>query len=255
MMEAFVFIFGTIIGSFLNVVILRLPKDEPLTGRSHCTHCGHILGPVELVPVFSYLFLLGKCRKCKAKISPRYFIIEIITGLLFLLGWMVLLPHSVVTWVIYLEFLLLASVVVITFVVDLEHYFIIGNLILVSAAIIFAANLGLGHGHFLPSLIGALIGALPLFLVWVFPPRGQWMGFGDVELMVLLGAAVGFPLVLVNLMLAVFGGGAVSLVLLAFTKKTLSSRIPFGTLLGPAALVTFLYGHLIVHWYLGLLGF
>jgi leader peptidase (prepilin peptidase)/N-methyltransferase len=250
--DILVFIFGSAIGSFLNVVILRLPEDKPLTGRSHCPHCGHQLTAPELIPLVSFLALGGRCRDCKTKISPRYFIIEAACGLLFLLGWLVLAPAAPASWVMFAEFLLLAAVGLAVFVIDLEHYFVIENLVLVTAGIILLVNLT--TGHFLNSLLGALVGAAPIFLAWVFPPRGQWMGFGDVELMLMLGAAAGFPGVLVVLLLAIFGGGLVSLILLGFTSKNLKSRIPFGTLLVPAALAAMLWAPQIIHWYLGLLG-
>ncbi len=251
--DILIFVFGTVIGSFLNVVILRLPEDKPMTGRSHCPHCGHQLTVSELVPLLSFLVLRGRCRNCKAKISPRYFIIELACGLLFLLGWLVVAPTNFTSYIVYFKFLLVATVGLVVFVIDLEHYVVIENLVLATAGIILLVNLI--SGHFLNSFLGAFLGALPMFLVWVFPPRGQWMGFGDVELMLMLGAAAGFPGVLVALLLAVFGGGLVSLILLLFTDKTLKSRIPFGTLLVPATLLAMLWAPPLIHWYLGLLGF
>jgi leader peptidase (prepilin peptidase)/N-methyltransferase len=265
LLDFFIFYFGCAIGSFLNVVILRLPEDKPLNGRSHCPQCRHQLSPAELLPLFSYLALRGRCYSCQTKISPRYFIIEAACGLLFLLGWLVLLPQGLVSYFTYFQFLLWAGVGLATFVIDLEHYIVISNLMLWSAGIFLASNAVLDlashnplfsiHGYFLGSLLGAAVGALPLFLTWAFPPRGQWMGFGDVELMLMLGAAARFPIVLVGLLLAVFAGGFVSLLLLLFTKKTLTSRIPFGTLLVPAAVCAFLWGPQMLHWYLALLGF
>lgn len=260
-----IFFFGAVIGSFLNVVILRLPEDKPLGGRSHCLACGHKLGPAELVPMLSYLALRGKCKKCKAQISPRYFIIEAATGLLFLIGWLVLIPSGIIGYVLYLKFILLSAVGLVIFTIDLEHYIIVSNLVFGSAIVALLLNLFVDvaghhvilswHSYVVRSVLSGILGAAPIFLTWAFPPRGQWMGFGDVELMLFLGAVVGFPQVFVALFVAVIGGGVVSVILLSITKKTLKSRVPFGTFLVPGSVLAMLWGPWLLHWYLSLLGF
>lgn len=264
MILSFIFIFGIIIGSFLNVVILRLPREQALTGRSHCVNCGHVLAAWELVPLFSYLLLRGQCRKCGKKISPRYFIIEAVTALLFVLGYVAIVPTTVVLWVKLLEWLLLAAVGLVVFVIDLEHYLIFDVIIFPALIIVLVLSLtsDLAAGtsliswssHVANSLLGAVAGSLPFFLVW-WLSGGKWMGFGDIKLMLLIGAATGLTLVPVAVMLAVFGGGLFSVGLLLFTKKTLKSQVPFGTFLTAAMLVTLLWGPNLLHWYLALLGY
>src|SRR4051812_3628209 len=127
LLDALIFYFGCIIGSFLNVVILRLPQEEQLGGRSHCVHCGHILSSYELVPLLSYVGLRGACRACHSTISPRYFIIETITGLLFLTAWLLSAPVGVADYLQLLaSWVLLASMVVV-FMIDFEHYLILDS--------------------------------------------------------------------------------------------------------------------------------
>ncbi|MCL5666338.1 MAG: prepilin peptidase [Patescibacteria group bacterium] len=258
------FLFGAIIGSFLNVVILRLPQGQPLSGRSHCMHCRHILSAWELVPLFSYIFLKGKCWKCKSKISPRYFIIETITGLLFMLSWLHFSPSSPVSTVMLAKTLLAISIFLTVFVIDYEYYLILDKVVFFGVATGLLLNLAADllakhpvislHGYFAAGLIGALAAALPFFLIWYFS-QGQWMGFGDVKLALFLGIILGWPLAAVSLMAAVLLGGIAAIFLLVLGVKTLKSRIPFGTFLSIGGAIALFYGQQLLNWYLALLGF
>jgi len=262
--DIFVFIFGAAIGSFLNVVILRLPNDEHVTGRSHCPHCGHTLGALELIPLVSFVLLGGKCSSCKANISPRYFIIEGITGLLFLVGWLHFNPLATASWLLFAEWMVVSAAALAIFVIDLEHYLILDVIVfpvlIIVCLLALASDISSGHSIFsfhslfVSSLLGAAAGSAPFFLIWYFS-KGKWMGFGDVKLLLLLGAATGLRLVPVVVLLAIFSGGAVSSVLLIGTKKTLKSHIPLGTFLSISLLVTLVWGQNILRWYLGILGF
>ena len=259
-----VFLFGAIFGSFLNVVILRLPKRQTLGGRSHCTTCGHVLSPWELLPLVSFLWLGGRCHSCKARISPRYFIIESVTGLLFLAGWLVIAPKDPLSALLFFKWLCMAAVCLVIFVIDLEHYIILDKIVFPALALVLLLSLIatlLGHqsvlslsSPFVSAIFGAAAGSLPFFILWYFS-KGEWMGFGDVKLMLLLGAAVGLPLVVIALLLAIWSGGLVSGGLLLFSNKTMQSKVPFGTFLTGGALVTLLFGPQLLHWYLGILGF
>ncbi len=259
-----IFILGTLIGSFLNVVILRLPEERKLTGRSACMHCGHVLKPWELVPLFSYILLRGKCSSCKKRISPRYFTIEALTGLLFVLGFTVLFANNYIAYILYIKYLILACTLVVVFVIDFEHYLIFDSVIFPILAAMLVCSLCLDilshslainlSSYFVTSILGALAGSLPFFLIWYFSD-GKWMGFGDVKLMLLLGGSLGLSLVPVVLLLAIMSGGIVSVYLLSFTKLTLKSKVPFGTFLAASCLVTFLWGHQLIDWYLALMGF
>lgn len=264
LLAIFSFVFGCLWGSFLNVVILRLPEEEKLTGRSHCIHCKHILAWWELVPILSFVFLGGRCHRCKKSISPRYFIIESITGLLFLASFLQLHPHNLLGILTLLKWWLVIAAALSIFVIDLEHYLILDVIVFPVLVAVLALNFGIdivSHAR-LFSLASSLVsgiaagiaGALPFFCLWYFS-KGRYMGFGDVKLMLLLGAVVGLKLIGVTFLLAIFSGGLASAALLVWTKKTLTSRVPFGTFLSAALLVTLFFGQRLLDWYLSFLGF
>jgi leader peptidase (prepilin peptidase)/N-methyltransferase len=258
------FCFGAIIGSFLNVVILRLPAGETLTGRSHCVKCNHTLGGLDLVPVLSFVFLKGRCRFCEAKISFRYFIVESITGLLFAAALIYLNPVSFAGAALLLKYWLALSVLLAVFAIDFEHFLILDQVVFPAAALIFASNIILDlilhinilslYSHTVSGLLAAAVLWLLFFLVWFFS-KGLWLGFGDVKLAALLGLILGWPLILVGFMLAVILGGAVSAFLLLFKGKTLKTRIPFGTFLALGTVFALFYGDKLLNWYLAFLGF
>lgn len=258
------FIFGAIVGSFLNVVILRLPHGGNLNGRSHCPACSHALGVWDLFPILSFMLLKGRCRYCRAKISPRYWLIEFTTALLFALAWQYLQPQSPALVLQLFKFWLFESILLAVFVIDLEHYLILDQIIFPGAILAALFNLGRDlltrtpvvglQSYFISGLLGALaLGAL-FFGLWYFS-KGRWLGFGDVKLSVFLGLALGWPLSAVGLMLAVLLGGLAALFLLSFGGKTLKSRLPFGTFLALGALITLFYGEKLLAWYLAFLGF
>ncbi|MDE2312087.1 MAG: prepilin peptidase [Patescibacteria group bacterium] len=258
------FCFGAIFGSFLNVVILRLPRDEKLGGRSHCPHCGSTLTARDLWPIVSFIFLRGRCRHCAGRISPRYALVEIINGLLFVWVGLVLFHPQIASIVLCVRALLVTEILVVVFAIDYEHYLILDSVLLFGLVSVLCLNLlgdwalrifplswsSLSAG----GLIGALTSPLPFLLAWLWPPRGQWMGFGDVKLSVFLGLALGWPGWLVGFLLSVFLGGASGLVMLFFKKKTLKSQIPFGTFLAIGSFAAMFYAPQIINWYLGLVG-
>ena len=267
----FTFCFGAIIGSFLNVVILRLPKEQSLGGRSRCAACGHNLGVWDLFPVFSYLFLLGKCRYCGRKISPRYLLIELACGILFAWAFYLLNPGpSFSGALVLLQWLVVIAVCLVTFVVDLERLIILFNVILPAAAFVCVLNLITDilagrpllslSSHFVLGLFGAVAGILPFWLLWYASKwwageAGKWMGFGDVVLGLCLGAMLGWPLIGVAMFLGIILGGVVSVFLLAFAGKTIKSQVPFGTFLSLGAILALFYGEKLLSWYLSILGF
>ncbi len=258
------FIFGSIFGSFLNVVILRLPEEKKLTGRSYCPNCKHNLGFLDLFPILSFLFLLGQCRYCSHKISPRYFIIEVITGVLFLWSVWVVNPVNLFGFILLLKYFLVVAALLTVFVIDLEHFLILDSIVFSSLGIAMALNLVLDilshqaifslHHFFVGGLIAAICASAPFFAIWYFS-EGKWMGFGDVKLALLLGAFLGFPNIFVGLMLAILSGGVLSVFLLTLTNKTLKSRLPFGTFLSFGSVLALFYGDKLLTWYLSILGF
>lgn len=226
---------GLAVGSFLNVCIYRMPRDESLAWpASHCTSCNRSLSWYENVPVLSWAVLRGRCRTCRTAIALRYPIVELITGALFLGGYVAFGVTPLLA-----ARLVFASAMVVLFAIDLEHQILPNEITLPGIAIGFMCSLFLPPG-WRSSLIGLLAGGLFPFLVAeaYLRIRGrEGMGMGDFKMLAMVGAFLGWPLVWLTLILAcvlgiVIGGGA-----LLVSRRGMATRIPFGTFIAVAALV------------------
>ena len=270
LLDIFVFIFGACIGSFLNCVIYRLEKKKKITGRSFCPHCKHTLSWQDLFPVFSFLFLKGRCRYCKAKISWQYPVVELATGIVFLiiynLKFEIYNQFEISQFLNILNLFFLfyvASALIIIFVYDLKHYIIPDKVLFPAIIITFIYQLfsNLFNSNWILNsnfkfqisnfVIAALI-ASGFFLVIFLISKGRAMGFGDVKLAVLMGLLLGLANVLAALFLAFFFGAIIGLILMVFKKKNLKSEIPFGPFLIIGTFMAILYGNQIVQWYTSL---
>ena len=251
----FIFLLGTIIGSFLNVVIYRFNTGLPIVkGRSMCMTCSHKLCWHELIPLFSYLFLRGKCRKCKTSISKQYFIIELVTGLMFVLIALHFIQALFVSSALYVflvtVFAFIFSILIVISVYDIRHKIIPDKLVYVFIAISFLlifVNYQTANPLFvLPSIMAILSGplfALPFALLW-FVSKGKWMGLGDAKLMLGLGWMLGPSLGFACVILSFWIGTIVSLLIMLFNKKKkigLKTEIPFAPFLIIGALLVFLF--------------
>ena len=242
----FIFLFGIIVGSFLNSVIYRLEKGISfLRGRSFCPKCNHTLNWMDLIPILSYVFLGGKCRYCKAKISPQYPIVELITGLLFLSvfltsGSILEIPFNFV----------IVSLLIVIFIFDLKHYIIPDRIVYLAISISLAWLLYIKAD--ILTTIYALLVSFGFFLLIVLISKGKWMGVGDVKLAFFMGLFLGWPNVLVALFLAFFLGSTVGIFLMLNKKKSFSSEIPFGPFLVIGSLIALFEAENIVNWYLTL---
>ena len=271
----FIFIFGLIIGSFLNCVIFRIEKNEKfLFSRSYCPNCKHQLNWRDLIPIFSFLFLKGKCRYCKKKISIQYPLVEISTALMFLLifKYQFLIfnefqifnfPNLLVTC--YL--LLVTSLFIIIFVYDLRHYLIPDRVVFSGIGLALLYNLfrispqplifkGWATQPILNGLWSNLgLSVLPslLFLAIILISRGKWMGLGDFKLAIFMGLFLGFPNILIALFSGVFLGAIIGVGLVALNKKKLSSEIPFGPFLITGTFIALFWSSRIINWYLSIL--
>ncbi len=263
MFYLFIFILGAIVGSFLNVIILRLnSKEEIAVARSHCPHCRHDLAPKDLIPLFSFVALGGKCRYCRKKISWQYPLMEIITGLLFVLATYSvvgglpknLLWSSSLVFLPWLRNLIFISILIVIFVYDLKWQLILDKV--TAPAIIFALlfNLWLGLGW--KNLLGAAIVGLSVFLIQFVVSRGKWVGGGDLRLGALMGLMLGWPQIIVALFFAYIIGAIWSAPILiakyVFGKKNLKSEVAFGTFLAVGTIVALLWGNGIISWYAGM---
>lgn len=261
-LTAILFAFGLLVGSFVNVLILRLPESKSLGGRSHCPHCRHILSSRDLIPVLSFVLLRGKCRYCKARISKRYPTTELVTALMFAFAGTVVNQNER-TWLLSLIFILLTIIfLIVVFVVDFEHYVILDVVVFPAAAVFLL--LRLLEDFIIPtvffrdsSLVSGLLAALAGFIffgaIWLFS-RGRWMGLGDVKFMIPFGLILGFPLVFVGIMSSFIIGSLVSIPLLISGSKQLKSRVPFGTFLAAALVFAMFWGEPVLNWYLALIG-
>ena len=241
-------LFGLVVGSFLNVVIDRLPADESLAfPASHCSSCKHHLAIKDLVPVFSYAFLKGKCRYCGTQITIRIPIVEASTALAFGLLFLKF-PHS--PEILALTIFYFCLLLVIT-AIDFEHQLILNRLVYPAAPIATALSIWLSRPGIVPDIEHAAIGCaigLMLFLLIVILSRGG-MGLGDVKMAALMGIILGYPNVLVAIFLAIVAGGIIAIVLLAAHKKGRKQGIPFGPFLALGTMLALLWGSSIWGWY------
>jgi len=252
--SSFVFLFGLVVGSFLNCVIYRLETGKSfLIGRSFCPQCKRKLAVLDLIPVFSFLFLKGRCRYCKKRISVQYPLVEIAVGFLFLLFFEIRFP----VWEIGFLAVIFCFLLII-FVYDLKHYIIPDKIIY--PAILISGIWYLASGIFLNlytkyeilNIIYAAFGAAAFFLAIVLVSRGRWMGIGDIKLGFLMGLLLGFPSILTALFLAFLMGAIIGVGLIIFGRKTLKSEVPFGPFLVGGTFMAMFYGERIINWYLSL---
>lgn len=265
-LNSFVFLFGLIIGSFLNCVIYRLEKGKSfLKGRSFCPQCKHLLGFFDLIPLLSFSFLRGKCRYCKKIISWQYPIVEISTALIFLLifnyQFAIYNQFSITNFQNFLNFaylLIVSCFLLIIFVFDFKHYIIPDEVIFpaIILSLIFNLQFAILNGlqSFGPAIFSASAAA-GFFLAIVLISKGKWMGIGDIKLAFLMGLILSWPNILVALLFAFWSGALVGIILIIFRKKKLRSEIPFGPFLIGATFAALFLGEKIISWYLNLIRF
>ena len=247
-----IFILGLIVGSFLNCVIYRLQTDESfLKGRSFCPNCKHTLSWQDLIPVFGFIILKGKCRYCQNKISLQYPLVELATGILFVLILYYNFPNLLVTG----YWLLVTCFLIIIFVYDLKHYIIPDKVIYPAIIIallynIFYSLLITHNSKFLIQSLLSALGAALFFLLIVLISRGRWMGVGDIKLAFLMGLFLAFPKILIALFLAFFTGAIIGLELIIAGKKKMKSEVPFGPFLVAGTFLSLFFGEQIIDWYL-----
>ena len=247
-------ILGLAVGSFLNVCIDRLPRNKSIVfPPSHCEACQHKLAAKDLIPVFSYLRLRGRCRYCQASVPRRLFWVELATALIFaLLYWHYGLSAEFGVMLFY------ACLFIIIFVIDLEHGLILNKV--VYPGMVVALLLALYPWPWLSESMGlrvanaALGGAIGfgIFLLIAIVSRGG-MGWGDVKLAALIGLATGFPLIILAIIMGAILGGIVAVALVIAKRRKRRETIPFGPFLALATMVTLLWGSNILDWYLSLM--
>jgi leader peptidase (prepilin peptidase) / N-methyltransferase len=243
-------IYGLFFGSFLNVLIDRLPNNEDIVrGRSHCDYCKKTLRWYELIPLFSFMIQRGKCRRCHKKLSIQYPLIELITGigfsLIFYYSVISLSPHFIISLFYYL---LIFSILLVLFVTDLKTQLLPEILIIlgIMCSIIYYIYININSiliMNYIPianNLLSAIGASLFFLIIWLVTKR-RGMGFGDVELGFLLGLICGFPEIIFALYIAFLTGALVGVILIIGKNETLKSKIAFGPFLITGTLFALLF--------------
>lgn len=237
----FIFILGSIIGSFLNVCIYRIPLKQSISfPPSHCMNCGHRLGVLDLFPIVSYLFLKGQCRYCGSKVSVQYPMIELTNALLY-----IMLFYKFYFTVEFFACAFFVSWLLVIFVIDLKSKIIPNKLNLTGFIIIVVLKSieSMTLQSITPLLeagLGLLIGGIPLLLIILISRGG--MGAGDMKLMAVIGMWLGLKLTYIALLIAVVMAAIVSMLLIITKKKKLKSTIAFGPFLTAAAFIVLMWG-------------
>jgi prepilin signal peptidase PulO-like enzyme (type II secretory pathway) len=272
----FIFLFGLIVGSFLNSVIYRLslpnfswkkiigPKE-----RSYCPHCKHVLSWRDLIPILSFLDLKGKCRYCKKNISWQYPLVELATAILFILTIQKIaedIPPEISGgmssgglfsggFLNLCYLLIVACFLIVIFVYDLKHYIIPDEIVFPAIGIAFLYNIFYSYfilhaSYFILNTLYSALGASAFFFAIFLISKGKWLGFGDVKLAFFMGLFLGFPNIIVALFLSYLIGAIIGLGLILAKKKGLKSEVPFGPFLVTGTFSAFFWGEKIISWYL-----
>ncbi|UCD77862.1 MAG: prepilin peptidase [Desulfobacterales bacterium] len=249
LIEIFIFVLGLCIGSFLNVCIYRLPASQSIARpRSMCPKCGTTIAFYDNIPVFSYLWLKGRCRNCRAKIAWRYPIIELLTGL-FALATFLKFGQSLEA-LIYFAFI--ACLLVVTFI-DLDHRIIPDIITLPGIPICFAASFAISTVGYKDALLGILVGGGSLLLVaWIYSliTKKEGMGGGDIKLLAMMGALVGLKGVVFTIFVSSLVGTLSGLAVMLQSRKGMKLAVPFGPFLAIGGITYIFFGTELITWYI-----
>ena len=253
--KLYIFIIGITFGSFFNVCIFRIPNNQSISNPpSHCYNCNTRLKSLDLVPILSWTFLKGKCRHCGQNISIRYPLIELLTGILF-----VLIYNVYGLDIITINYLVLTSLLIIITFIDIDHYIIPNGIIIFGSIFALLFNLtGQGIG-LKDSILGAVIcGGVMLILIHLIEliVKKEVMGGGDIKLFAMIGLFLGLQGGLLTIMISIYVGaiyGIIIIVVSKIRKKEYNSMIPYGPFIAVGALITTLYGNDIINWYINML--
>lgn len=243
---ALVFVFGTVLGSFLNVVIYRLPRGRSIVRPgSRCPHCGAPIRPVDNIPILSFAILRGRCRACRAAIGWRYLVVEVAAGLVVAGLWMRFAPLG--AWVSLVAGGMFSLALLAVFFIDLDHQ-IVPNAI-TYPGLAAGLLLAIPQSRIVSSVLAAA-GAGAFFLIVAMASRGG-MGGGDIKLAAMMGSFLGWPAIAVALLFAFVLGAAAGLLLIAAKKRSRRDPIPFGPSLAVGGVIALFAADAVLRWYLG----
>jgi len=240
----YIFFLGAILGSFFNVVGIRVPKGETLLGRSHCNKCDHQIGWLELIPVIGYIVIGGKCKKCKTPISIKYPFIEFLTGVLFLVSYMIL-RENVVEYILIVVFISLMTIVTVS---DLYYKIVPDVILLIFLPLLFTLRTISSYMTWYEGLIGGVLAFVFLYLIALYGKKRfnqEALGGGDIKLYFLIGIVLGYELVFLSLVFAALLGMLYGLL----HKKREPGYIAFVPFIYAGSMITYFYGQKIIDVY------
>lgn len=250
-----IFLFGLAVGSFLNCIIYRLETEQSfLKGRSFCPYCHHILSWQDLIPLFSFFILRGRCRYCQKPISLQYPLVELATGLIFVLIFKFQPVFTLCQFATILYLFIISCFLIIIFVYDLKYYIILDKVVFPAIVTSFLYNIFyslflVDNYKLLIQFLLSAVGAATFFLIIVLISRGKWMGIGDIKLAFLMGLVLGWPNIVIALFSAFLIGAIIGIVLIILGRKSLKSEVPFGPFLVAGTFIALFFGQEIVSFY------
>jgi leader peptidase (prepilin peptidase) / N-methyltransferase len=246
-------LFGLSIGSFMNSWVWRTRENLGISrARSMCPYCRKIVRWYDNIPLLSFLFLHGKCRNCERKIIWLYPVVEFWCGAMFLV---VALYHTQIAWIFTPELVrdwIVLVFLTFIFVYDFKYKEILNFTTIPTGVVLFLTSIGFGWHSWQFMILGVLIGS-GFFLLLYIISNGAWIGGGDVRLGFFMGVILGYPLILVALLISYVLGAIISLVLVLQKRKSWGSETPFGTYLVIGTIITMFWGQFILDWYINLL--
>ena len=245
-----IFILGLIVGSFSNVCIYRIPRNESIIyPASHCPKCRSKIKPVDNIPLLSYILLKGRCRNCKSKISIQYPIVELLTGLIYLI---IYLTYGLS--IQSLIYIILSSALIIIAFIDLNEQIVPDVISLPGIVIGFIISFFVPYISFINSALGVVVGGGIILIIGLGGSvifKKEAMGGGDVKLAAMIGAFLGWKYIIISLFLGFFLGALAGIVLILSKIKSREDVVPFGPFIVLGSFITLLWGDKIISWYLG----
>jgi leader peptidase (prepilin peptidase) / N-methyltransferase len=257
-----IFLFGLIIGSFINCLIYRLRNKKSLNGRSFCPHCKKQINWYDNIPLLSFFILKGKCRKCKKTISFEYPLVELVTAITFILIYhfasLSVYTCSIVPLLTLFRNWLFASILIVIFIYDFKYYLILDKvsipaIILALIVNLFIAFLNTGFNSLISEFLNLALSAIVaggFFFLQFAISRGKWIGGGDIRLGLLMGFMLGWPYVLPALAISYILGSLVGMFLIGAKHANMKTQVPLGTFLAIGIFIVLIWGSQIVNWYL-----